>query len=145
MGPRGSAPTARDRLLVERLIWLGLLGGVVAFLVLGLALGPRLRAAGGLGGGDVLSDLSVAAVVLLVPLARVLRSNLRPPAPVDAPPASYWRKRLRAQVVSLALLEAPALFCVVALLASDSPWPRIAVLFPLAMMVAWFPREAAGP
>jgi hypothetical protein len=78
--------------------------------------------------------------VLALPLASVLRSARWPATTPDQDP-DYWRKRGAAHIVSIAILEAAAFFCCVALLVSKASWPLVALLVPMGGMVAWFPRE----
>ena len=126
---------ARGELRTLRIVSGGMMASVLFFLSVILFVRPAERS-----GPELLAYVACGLAVLSLPIASVFRSA-RWPATTPELDKDYWVKRKVAHMVSLGLLEGPALFCCVALMVSEPWWPLLAMLVPMGGMVAWFPHD----
>ncbi len=118
-----------------QIVALGLILGPIVFL--GIAL--LLRATGTpLGNVEVLSYVAIAYAIASPLIAGSVRASMTA-SNTPGPPPSPDKART-ALIVPLAILEAAAFLCGIALLLTPTYWPLIAAAIPLGTMLLWFPR-----
>ena len=120
-----------------RIISIGLMAGVLFFLPIALMVRNSMTLSNSL---DILSGIASGWAVLSVPIADVFR-KARWPTTTPEQDSQYWARCRGAHIVSMGLVEGPALFCCVALMIAKPWWPLAAILLPLGAMLAWFPRD----
>jgi hypothetical protein len=118
-----------------------LVGGSVVILVIAAVLNLQRQTG---SGPEILSWMAVAWAALAPLQATLVRGQgLVAPSPDRGETPGALAARLQKTIVFFGVLDSAVVFAAVALIVSPSPWPLVAALFPLAVMVLNLPSRPA--